>query len=59
MPSAARLQAITATLQRSTVPVAPPAGLEELWACNVFSLERMKSALPKACLLYTSDAADE
>ncbi|MFM7651583.1 MAG: glutamine synthetase III [Vulcanococcus sp.] len=48
MPSPARLQAIQTILQRSSVPVEGPSGLDDLWACNVFSLDTMKSALPKA-----------
>ena len=48
MPSAPRLQAIQTILQRPATPVDAPATLDELWACNVFSLEAMKSALPKA-----------
>jgi glutamine synthetase len=48
MPSSARLQALQAIQSRSTAFVEPPKPLEELWACNVFSLDKMKSALPKA-----------
>ena len=48
MPSSARLQAINTILQRPAVSVAPASPLHELWACNVFSLDTMKSALPKA-----------
>ena len=48
MPSAPRLQAIQTILQRPATAVDAPATLDELWACNVFSLEAMKSALPKA-----------
>jgi glutamine synthetase len=48
MPSPARLQAINTILQRPAVSVAPASPLHELWACNVFSLDTMKSALPKA-----------
>ncbi len=48
MPSAARLGAINAILQRPAVSVVPPEPLEELWARDVFSLTAMKSALPKA-----------
>ncbi|MEB3199603.1 MAG: glutamine synthetase III [Synechococcaceae cyanobacterium] len=48
MPSQPRLQAIQQINQRQPVPVAPTATLEELWASDVFSLDKMKSALPKA-----------
>ena len=48
MPSPARLQAISTILQRQAVSVEPTAPLSELWGCNVFSLDTMKSALPKA-----------
>ena len=48
MPSAARLEAIRAILQRPPVAVAPPEPLDESWAADVFSLSAMKSALPKA-----------
>ena len=48
MPSNPRLQAIQTILERPAVAVKAPVGLEELWASDVFSLEAMKSALPKA-----------
>ncbi|MFM7314190.1 MAG: glutamine synthetase III, partial [Cyanobium sp.] len=48
MPSPARLAAIQTILQRPAVAVERPAQLDELWASNVFSLDTMKSALPKA-----------
>ena len=48
MPSPARLEAIQTILKRSAVPVEGPSSLDDLWACNVFSLDTMKSALPKA-----------
>jgi len=48
VPSSQRLQAIQSILERPPVAVKPPAALEELWASDVFSLEAMKSALPKA-----------
>jgi glutamine synthetase len=48
MPSSARLQALQAIQSRPFASVEPPKPLEELWACNVFSLDKMKSALPKA-----------
>ena len=47
MPSTARLQAYQQILERPAIDVQPPQPLEEIWACDVFSLERMKSALPK------------
>jgi glutamine synthetase len=48
MPSLPRLQAIQQILQRPPASTAPTAPLEELWASDVFSLNAMKSALPKA-----------
>jgi glutamine synthetase len=48
MPSSARLQALQTIQSRPFASVEPPKPLEELWACNVFSLDKMKSALPKA-----------
>jgi len=48
MPSAARLQAMQTIVSRPSVAVPPPAPLEESWASDVFGLEAMKSALPKA-----------
>ena len=48
MPSLPRLQAIQQILQRPPARTAPTAPLEELWASDVFSLDKMKSALPKA-----------
>jgi glutamine synthetase len=48
MPSLPRLQAIERILSRPPVPVEPSAELQELWARDVFSLDKMKSALPKA-----------
>ena len=48
MPSNPRLQAIQTILERPAVAVKAPVGLDELWASDVFSLEAMKSALPKA-----------
>ncbi|MFQ6540238.1 MULTISPECIES: glutamine synthetase III [Aphanothece] len=47
MPATARLNAIESILARSPVQTQPPAPLEELWASDVFTLEKMKSALPK------------
>jgi glutamine synthetase len=48
MPSTARLGAISTILQRPAVPVDAPESLDTLWASDVFSLNEMKSALPKA-----------
>jgi len=48
MPTTARLKAYQHILGRSAVETAPAQTLEELWASDVFTLERMKSALPKA-----------
>ena len=48
MPSPARLQAYQQILERPAVATPPLQSLEELWASDVFTLERMKSALPKA-----------
>ena len=47
MPSAARLRAIDHILARTTVETPPVKDLDALWASDVFSLETMKSALPK------------
>jgi len=47
MPSQPRLQALETILGRPPAPVAAAGPLEELWASDVFSLEAMKSALPK------------
>ena len=48
MPSQPRLQAYERILSRPPIGVDAPATLEELWARDVFSLDKMKSALPKA-----------
>jgi len=47
MPSTARLAALQSIQARPATPVEAPKPLEQLWASNVFSLETMKSALPK------------
>jgi glutamine synthetase len=47
MPSLPRLKAIELILDRPAVAVEPSAELHELWARDVFSLDKMKSALPK------------
>ncbi|MFM8966662.1 MAG: glutamine synthetase III, partial [Vulcanococcus sp.] len=43
----ARLAALQTIQARPATPVEAPKPLEQLWASNVFSLETMKSALPK------------
>ena len=48
MPSAERFAALQAIQRRRPVAVPPPAPLEETWARDVFSLERMKEALPRS-----------
>ncbi|MEB3353922.1 MAG: glutamine synthetase III [Cyanobacteriota bacterium] len=48
MPSISRLKAIERILTRPPVSVEASGDLEELWARDVFSLDKMKSALPKA-----------
>jgi len=48
MPTTARLNSIQTILQRPSVAVSTPQSLEEIWAHDVFTLGRMKSALPKA-----------
>ncbi|MEB3307426.1 MAG: glutamine synthetase III, partial [Cyanobacteriota bacterium] len=47
MPSTPRLGALSTINQRQPVSVEGAGSLEELWASNVFSLDLMKSALPK------------
>jgi glutamine synthetase len=48
MPAPARLQAYQLIQARAAVATPPLEPLEELWASDVFTLDRMKSALPKA-----------
>jgi glutamine synthetase len=48
MPSAARLQAYQQIQQRQVVAVEASQPLATTWADDVFTLERMKGALPKA-----------
>jgi glutamine synthetase len=48
MPAPARLQAYQHIQARTAVATPPLEPLEELWASDVFTLDRMKSALPKA-----------
>ena len=47
MPSQPRLKAIELILDRPPASVEPSAELHDLWARDVFSLDKMKSALPK------------
>ncbi|MGL6133200.1 MAG: glutamine synthetase III, partial [Prochlorococcaceae cyanobacterium] len=47
MPSLSRLQAIGVISARPPLVVAPASELKDLWARDVFTLEKMKSALPK------------
>ena len=47
MPSPQRLAAIQTIQGRSQAPTPPIQKLDELWASDVFSLDKMKAALPK------------
>ena len=47
MPSPQRLAALQTIAARQPVSTAPPQKLEELWCHDVFSLDKMKAALPK------------
>ncbi|MEY4759134.1 MAG: Glutamine synthetase, partial [Cyanobacteriota bacterium] len=47
MPSQPRLQALEQIQSRPAVATERATALEELWACDVFTLDKMKSALPK------------
>jgi glutamine synthetase len=47
MPSPQRLAALQTIAARQPAPTAPPQKLEELWCHDVFSLDKMKAALPK------------
>jgi glutamine synthetase len=47
MPSSARLNAIDHILSRPPAAVDSTTDLDELWCSDVFTLQRMKSALPK------------
>ncbi len=47
MSSAVRLSALEKIESRTPVPVKPSESLETLWCENVFTLEKMKRALPK------------
>ncbi|MGD1855983.1 MAG: glutamine synthetase III [Leptolyngbyaceae cyanobacterium] len=46
--STARVQAIHQITNRPMVPPKTPAKLEEIWAENVFNLQKMQASLPKA-----------
>jgi glutamine synthetase len=47
MPSAARLAALSTIQARQPVSTPPVQKLDEIWAADVFTLSRMKAALPK------------
>ncbi|MFM8966996.1 MAG: glutamine synthetase III [Vulcanococcus sp.] len=47
MPSPQRLAALQTITARQPAPTAPTQKLEELWCQDVFSLDKMKAALPK------------
>jgi glutamine synthetase len=47
MSSAVRLSALEKIESRTPVAVKPSESLETLWCENVFTLEKMKRALPK------------
>ncbi|MFM7287274.1 MAG: glutamine synthetase III, partial [Cyanobium sp.] len=47
MPSQPRLDAIEKILNREPVATARIQSLDELWASDVFTLDKMKAALPK------------
>ncbi|MFM1901219.1 MAG: Glutamate--ammonia ligase [Cyanobacteriota bacterium] len=47
MPHPARLAALQAIQQREPMPCEPTPPLESIWASDVFTLQRMKNALPK------------
>jgi len=47
MPSQPRLDAIEKILNRQPIATAPTQTLDELWASDVFTLDKMKAALPK------------
>ena len=46
VPSQPRLDAIEKILSRQPIATAPIQKLEELWASDVFTLDKMKAALP-------------
>ena len=43
-----RTQAIYEINNRGPIPVGPPSRIEDIWAADVFSLNKMKQCLPKA-----------
>lgn len=45
--NAARAEAVRQVLNRDVMPPKPPARLDEIWAENVFDLEKMQASLPK------------
>ncbi|MFO0105347.1 MAG: glutamine synthetase III, partial [Cyanobium sp.] len=46
MPSPQRFAALQQIQRRRPVATAPAASLEDLWASDVFTLDRMKAVLP-------------
>jgi len=46
--NAGRVQAIYEITNRNTMPTQPPERLEDIWAENVFDLNKMQASLPKA-----------
>ncbi len=46
--NAARMQAIETITNRNPIPSEPPPPLEEMWAENVFDLNKMQASLPKS-----------
>ena len=47
MPSAERFAALQTIQRRKPAAVTMPASLQEIWASDVFNLDRMKEALPR------------
>ena len=57
-----RTQAIYQITDREPIPVGPPARLEDIWAVDVFNLNKMKQCLPKTVfksLKKTIEAGEE
>lgn len=46
--NASRVQAINYITNRDAIPTQPPESLEDIWAENVFDLNKMQASLPKA-----------
>jgi len=46
--NAGRVQAINHITNRDAIPTKPPERLEDIWAENVFDLNKMQASLPKA-----------